>query len=275
MKFSILSALLLAALSPAAVAQEPFETPEPARSSSGTGYVGASIFYSSKYLGSADAEARVLPYLSFEDIKGFDLSGPALSYRLVETGTGRGFGKWSLRAGPSIRFQSGRDSGDSPALAGIEDVGTAFPLGGYIRSTVGPVSLSFNAGQDIAGGHGGMTADASIGTFVPLGKVFLRPSLTVSWADRSHNRSFFGVTDDQAISSGLSRYEAGAGIYSYSAGILCSAELNERYALTFIGSYRRFTGDAADSPILNAEDGSKNGFFTAVSIARKFDTSNW
>lgn len=244
-------------------------------SNRGTGYAGASIFHSSAYLGSAETETRALPYLSFEDVKGFDLIGTRLSYRLIETGTGQGFGKWSLRAGPSLSFQSGRDSDDSPTLTGFEDIGAAFPIGGYLRSTIGPVGFGLNAGQDIAGGHSGLTVDASVGTFLPLGRVFIQPSLTASWADRRHNNSYFGVSSEQSQASGLNAYGIGSGFHSYSAGVVSWAEFGDHYAISFIGAHRWFTGNAADSPILNASDGSKTGVFAAISLSRKFDTSKW
>jgi len=246
-----------------------------ADSNDGTGYIGASIVLNSEYLGSADEDFTALPYLSFENIKGFDLFGTTLSYRLIEAGTGQGLGKWSLRAGPSLGYQGGRDSKDSINLNGFDDVNGSLPLGGYIRSTIGPVGFGLNVGQDVIGGHSGLTADASIGTFLPLGKLNIQPSAAINWADNKHNDSFFSVTPQQATTSGLTTYNADAGIYSYSANVVSWVEVDENYAVSLIASYRWFTGDASDSPILNASDGSKNGLFTALSVSRKFDVSKW
>ena len=242
---------------------------------SGTGYFGGSVAISSEYLGSDDDEIQVLPYLSLENVKGFDFFGTQLSYRLIEAGTGEGLGKWSLRAGPSVGWQTGRNSDDSPTLTGFENVDGSIPIGGYVRSTIGPVGLRFDAGQDIAGGHDGLRATASIGTFLPLGNVFVRPTLSANWGDNSHNESFFGVSTAQSTASGLDAYDTSSGIYSYTAGLLSWIEFNERYALTFIGSYSWFTDEATDSPILLAEDGSDTGFFAAISLSRQFDTKKW
>ncbi|WP_416877861.1 MipA/OmpV family protein [Litorimonas sp.] len=252
------------------------QTPsELASSNDGTGYIGASVFINSEYLGSADEETHLLPYLSFQNVKGFDLIGTNLSYRLIETGTGQGFGKWSLRAGPSIAYQGGRDSNDSPNLNGFDDVDGSAVLGGYVRSTIGPIGLRLDAGQDILSGHDGFTADASVGTFYRAGKFAIQPSATVSWADNTHNDSFFSVTNAQSATSGLSPYEADAGFYAYSLNILSWIEIQDRYAVSFIGGYRWFANDTLDSPILNASDGSDNGLFAAFSISRKFDTNKW
>lgn len=268
----ILTLCCLSAVAAPAMAQTPDPIPN---ETSGTGYVGATAFVTSEYLGSADVEVIPLPYLSFDDVRGFDLLGTALSYRLIETGTGEGFGKWSLRAGPAISFQRGRDSDDSPNLAGFEDIDGSIPIGGYIRSTIGPVGLRLDAGQDIAGGHGGLTIDASVGTFYRVGNFAIQPSATISWGSNAHNDSFFSVTDAQSASSGLTPYDASSGIYGYSLGVVSWIEIQDKYAVSLIGAYRWFTDEAQNSPILEASDGSKTGFFAGFSLSRKFDTKQW
>jgi len=247
----------------------------PANSNDGTGYVGAAILLNSKYLGSDDQDVRALPYLSLNNVKGFSLFGTTLRYRAIDIGTGQGLDKWSLRAGPSLSYQGGRDSDDSVNLNGFEDVGGSLPLGGFIRSTIGPVGLGLNIGKDIIGGHDGVTADASVGTFYRAGNFAIQPTATISWADNTHNDSFFSVTQAQAATSGLAAYDAASGIYAYSAGLVSWVEIDEIYAVSLIANYRWFTGDAADSPILNASDGSKNGIFASISVSRKFDTTKW
>jgi len=247
----------------------------PVNSNDGTGYIGASILLNSEYLGSADEEIRALPYLSFDNVKGFTLFGTTLRYRALDIGTGQGLDKWSLRAGPSIGFQGGRDSDESENLNGFDDVDGSVPLGGYIRSTIGPVGLGLNVGQDIIGGHDGLTADASIGTFYRMGNFAVQPTATISWADNKHNDSFFSVTPEQAATSGLAAFDADSGIYAYSAGLVSWVVIDDKYAVSLIANYRWFTGDAADSPILNASDGSRNGIFATVGVSRKFDTTKW
>ena len=247
----------------------------PISNNDGTGYIGASVVLNSEYLGSADEEIRALPYLSFENVKGFTLFGTTLRYRALDVGTGQGLGKWSLRAGPSISYQGGRDSDESENLNGFEDIDGSVPLGGFVRSTIGPVGFGVNVGKDIIGGHDGVTADASIGTFIPLGNFAIQPSASIHWADNKHNDSFFSVTPAQAATSGLETYDAGSGVYGYSAGIVSWVEIDDKYAVSLIANYRWFTGDAADSPILNASDGSRNGVFAALGVSRKFDTTKW
>lgn len=240
-----------------------------------TAHVGVSAILLSEYLGSADEDIRALPYLSVDNFKGFDLFGTALSYRLIDTGTGEGLGKWSLQAGPRIAYQIGRDSEDSPNLTGFEDIDASVPIGAYVRSTIGPLGFRVDAGQDIVKGHNGFTADASVGTFYRIGNFAIQPSATVSWADGNHNESFFGVTNAQSETSKLGAFDIGSGIYSYSANVVTWIEVKDQYAISLIASYRKFTGDAKDSPILRASDGATDGISAALSISRKFDLSKY
>ena len=122
----IIAATLTLAATPASA-----QTGDPVRASStdGTGYIGASVLYNSKHLGSAEEEVRALPYLSFDNVKGFTLFGTTLRYRAIDIGTGQGLDKWSLRAGPSVSYQGGRESEDSVNLNGFDDIGACLSAG--------------------------------------------------------------------------------------------------------------------------------------------------
>jgi outer membrane protein len=238
---------------------------------SGVAFLGALGLHSSEYLGSAEEETRVFPYVSVQDYKGFDLFATTLSYRAFETGTGQGLDNWSLRVGPSLTYEAGRDSEDSPTLTGLDDVDASVLAGGYVRGTFGPVGLRFSAGQDIAGGHDGISANASVGTFLPLGRLKIQPSASVSWGSANFNQSFFGITQAQSNASGLAVNDVDSGVYGYSVNLVSWYEVTDNYVVTLIGSHRWFSGDADDSPILLADDGADTGLFVGLGVARKFN----
>lgn len=239
--------------------------------SDGVAYVGALGLLSSEYLGSADEDFQLLPYLGIDNYKGFDLFGPSLSYRAIETGTGQGLGKWSLLAGPNITYEGGRNSDDSPTLSGLDDIDGSFVAGGYVRGTIGPVGIRLSGGQDIAGGHDGISANASVGTLLPLGNLRIQPSASVSWGSAKHNQSFFGITDAQSNATGLDINNVNSGVYGYSANVVSWYEIFDDYVVTVIGSHRWFSGKSNDSPILLAEDGADKGLFLSLGIARRFN----
>ena len=238
-------------------------------------YFGAAVLTTPEYLGSDDNETLVIPYLEISDFKGFDFFGTSLSYRLLEAGTGQGIGYWSLRVGPSISYQRGRDSDDSPTLAGLEDVDASLPIGGYIRSTLGPVGFRIDAGQDVIGGHDGFTVDTSVGSAYTTDKFGIQPSATLSWGDSNYNESFFGITQEQSNASSLAAFDIGSGFNSYSFNVIAWYQIHKDYQIGAFASYKEFFDDAEDSPILQAEDGSTNGLFAGVSLTRRFDLSRF
>ena len=236
-----------------------------------TANVGAIGLYGSEYFGSADEEFTALPFLDVDNYKGFDFFGTTLSYRVFETGTGEGLGKWSLRAGPSLTYLPGRDSSDSDTLTGLEDVDGSLLAGGYIRSTIGPVGFRLDAGQDVINGSDGFTAIASVGTSLPLGKLNFRPSASAYYGSGSFNEAFFGITPEQSAASGLAVNDVDSGIYSYSVNLVGYYPIAEKWRVNFVGSYRWFTEEADDSPIITAVDGSDNGLFVGLGLTRQFN----
>ncbi|MGJ8561145.1 MAG: MipA/OmpV family protein [Litorimonas sp.] len=236
--------------------------------------LGGALLYSPKYVGSADYELRILPLISFDDIAGFELSGLSLAYPLIDIGTGEGPGNWSLKAGPRAAFDFGRDSADSPTLTGFEDISASLLAGGFLRATYGPLGIRIDAGQDVLNGHDGFNADISLGTYIPAGllvdKLAIQPALTLSWADESYTQTIYGVTSQQAVASGLPQYDLDGGFHRASASLLGWYEIDDRWQLNGIVSYREYIGDYRDSPILQAPDGATSDVFMLLGISRKF-----
>ncbi|MGB6319219.1 MAG: MipA/OmpV family protein [Litorimonas sp.] len=265
---AFLMSVSTAALAAPALAQS---LPEPQKNRI---QLGGALAYIPQYAGSSDYDLRVLPYIGFENLAGFELNGLALAYPLLDAGTGRGPGLWSVKAGPRLGFDFGRDSDDSPTLTGFEDIGLSLLAGGFVRATYGPVGIRIDAGQDVAGGHDGFISDFSIGTFLPEGlladRLSVGPSLTLSWADQSHNQSVYGVTPVQAAASGLPVTLLDSGFHRASANLVTGYRIDDRWTLNAVISYREYLGDYRDSPILRAPDGATSDVFTLVGISRSF-----
>ena len=236
--------------------------------------LGGALAFLPEYAGSADTDIRILPLISFQDIEGFDFNGLSLSYPVIDTGTGRGPGLWSFKAGPRAGFEFGRDSDDSPALTGFEDIDPSLLLGGFLRATYGPIGVGVDAGQDVLGGHDGFNADLSLGTYIPPGllaeKVSLQPALTLSCADGNYTQTIYGVTPQQAAASGLAEADLGSGFHRASATLLGWYDLTRDWQLSGIVSYREYLGDYRDSPILRAPDGATNDIFATLGVTYRF-----
>ena len=234
--------------------------------------VGATVLYRQSYIGSDETEVNVLPYLGLDNVYGFDLLGNVLKYELFDIGTGRGLGKWSLRAGPRAALGFSRDSDDSPTLEGLDDIDTSLLAGGFLRATIGPVGLDISAGQDVLGGHGGFVTDFTIGTRYPGNGWYLQPAVSVTWADENFTQEVYGITPEQALASvaGLAEFDTSSGFHQVSGTLLGGFELTDKWNVTGLVSYSESLGDFRDSPIITAEDGATGGFFASLSLSRRF-----
>ncbi len=232
--------------------------------------VGATVLIRPSYVGSKQIETSLVPYIGLDNFYGINLIGPNLTAEFIDIGTGKGPGKWSLSAGPRVTVDFGRDSDDSPTLEGLDDVDTSLMVGGYVRSTLSVIGFDLSAGQDVIDGHNGFVADASIGTRYPGDGWYIQPIVTLSWADENYTQAVYGITSTQAQSSALGLFETSSGFHQASATVISGFEINDNWNATAVLSYREALGDYRNSPILQAVDGKASGFFTALSISRRF-----
>jgi len=219
--------------------------------------IGGTVLLRQSYIGSDQTEINVLPYLGLDSVYGFDLLGNVLKYELFDIGTGRGIGKWSLRAGPRAALDFGRDSDDSPTLEGLEDIDPSLLAGGFLR----------------ASGHGGFLTDFTIGTRYSVDNWYIQPALTITWADENFTQETYGITAEQALLStaGLSEFNISSGFHQVSGTLLGGFALSENWNVTGLISYRESIGEFRDSPIITAEDGATGGIFTSLSLSRRFN----
>ena len=232
--------------------------------------VGATVLHRPSYVGSDRTETNIFPYIGLDNVFGIDLLGPTLKADVIDIGTGRGFGKWSLRAGPRVGFDFGRDSDDSPTLEGLDDIDASAVVGGFMRSTISIIGFDVSAGHDVIGGHDGFVADASIGTRYPGNGWYIQPIATLSWADEAYTQTVYGITPEQAQTSSLAAFDTSSGFHQASVSLIGGYEVSKNWNVTALFSYREALGDYRDSPIIQAEDGSASGIFTTLSLSRRF-----
>ena len=91
----------------------------------------------------------------------------------------------------------------------------------------------------------------------------------INFGDADYSNAYFGVTEVQALASGLPQYEAGGGVTSYGVSATGILPLTDHVAMTFISSYSRLTGDVANAPLVQ-ERGSPDQAFLGAIVSYKF-----
>jgi outer membrane scaffolding protein for murein synthesis (MipA/OmpV family) len=190
------------------------------------------------------------------------LFGPVLDIRyedLVFLSTGEGLGVNFLRgdnfrAGVAIGYDLGRLAHDDlDHLKGLGDVGTSATVklyGSYVISKSFPLVIRGDIRQ-YTGGAGGVEGD--IEAYLPLPGsseqlvMFAGPSLT--FADRAHLQTLFGVNPEQSLASGYGQYSAHSGLESTGFGFSLTRRFGANWLLIANLAENRLLGSAAASPI--------------------------
>lgn len=174
---------------------------------------------------------------------GADPEGPGASALLLSSDR--------LRLGAALRFDSGRNNGESEHLKGLPDVrrtlrGRVF-AGWKIDEHW---DLGGNLSQDLLGRHGGAVASLDLGYHHRLGeRSEWSANIGTALGNRQNMQTYFGITPEQSLASGLAAFSPGAGARNVYGGVGFMSALSPRWILFGNAGASRLVGDAAASPL--------------------------
>jgi outer membrane protein len=214
--------------------------------------VGAIGIVTPKYEGSSSYRVMGAPYLAPAGLSDGDgwlqFKGPDdIRIRLLQQS--------GFELGPVVGWRFGRDEEDGKRLAGLGDVEGGLVVGGYAAYRMGPLAAFASYQHQVTGDETGgqlrlgLEARSKINPWLTL-----TGTVGTTWANNDYMDSFFGVSASQSVTSGLARYDAGAGIKDVFLGLGAEMPLDDRWTLSVSGRYSRLVGDAADSPIVETEN---------------------
>lgn len=177
-------------------------------------------------------------------------SGPGASAELLRSDR--------LRLGVALRIDQGRDSADSDRLRGVPDVRATLRGRVYASYALsGGWSLGAAVSQDLLGRQGGISLGLDLGYSARLGPLTTwQAGAGLSLGDRRYMRSYFGVSERVAASSGYAVFDPGNPLRDVHAGLGFRHGLS-RHWLSFGGIvYSRLLADAAASPLTRARGSS-------------------
>ncbi len=192
---------------------------------------------------------------------------------------------WKL--GPLVKLRFGRQestggspflvTGGSTALRGMGDVDLAGEAGGFAQLSFagrkGRIRAEVRQGF---GGHDGLVADVTAGWSDRFGKPtapwIWSAGLRSTFAGADYVQTYFGVTPEQALATGLRVYRAGSGLVSTGANGSLTKPLGRAGrdgALTLFAGYDRLADAATDSSLIR-ERGRRNQFSVGLSYGYRF-----
>lgn len=224
------------------------------------GRVGVGVGTGAAFPGSNKSDTQWMPLINAEtkDGKLFINNRHGVGYNVINDG--------KIKAGASVGYVRGRDSGDDFRLNGFKDIdGTAGAkvFGEY--AITDHVSLTGEVQQELWGAKG-TTATVGAQTMVPVeDKLRLRAGVDTTWATRNHMQKWYGVNAAQSAASGMGQFNAESGMRDISARAGADFDLTDRITLTGGARLGYLLGDAKDSPI--SKRNWVPGVFAGVSYA--------
>lgn len=251
-------------------------TDQPAPPPGWTYVLGASVSSSPEYPGADHHKSSLKPIWALQygrwrfstsgagQVMGFgeDVQGPGASTELIRSS--------ALRLGVALRVDSGRKSSESIRLQGLPDVKRtlrARMYGSYALAPEWLVSAAWS--QDLLRRGGGGVMNLDLG-------YRLRQTRRTEWtagggitAGTARNQqSYFGVTPEGSLSSGLPAFAPGAGLRDVHAGIGFTHALSSRWILFGSAGVSRLLADPAQSPLVHQRNGSSVGLGLAYRCCR-------
>ncbi|KPC49623.1 MipA/OmpV family protein [Amantichitinum ursilacus] len=222
--------------------------------------VGGGVGTEPRYSGASDHHAKFIPIVKVTYghwfIGGED-TGAAVGYNFVQDQN------WLLAAGVYADL-SPRQQSDDPHLQGLGDVKTtarALLLAQYSQDWL---KLGGTLTQDILGKHEGARA-----MLYARAKWDVNDQLTLfagprlAWANSAYMQTFYGVTAQQALDSGLAAYNASAGLQEATLDVGADYRIDAHWGVGARFSFGKLHGSAADSPITEKTNQTRFGAFAA------------
>jgi outer membrane protein len=228
--------------------------------------VGGVLFVSPKFEGAKSYEVTGFPFVApaglgedgIVQIKGAD----DVRVRLMQ------LDGWEF--GPLAGYRFGRDEDDAPRLRGLEDIDGGLVLGGFATYRTGPFAVTASYHHQAMGDEtGGLVRIGAEFVSRPTAGLKVTTDIGTNYASEEYMTSFFGVNTAHSVASGLPVFDPSAGFKDVYAGIAGAIDLDERWSVLLTVRYAHLIGDAADSPIVEAE----SQLFGGVGVSCKFNLS--
>lgn len=170
--------------------------------------------------------------------------------------------------GPSFRYLSKRDSNDHPSLRGLDEVEASFELGGRFAYTFGMFRPWAAVRYGITG-HNGLVGEAGLEMVVrPTADTEVTFGPRASFASREYMQTYFGITPQESVRSGLATYAPSGGLKGVGAEVGGRYQVTPEWAVVGSLAYEKLVGDAKDSPIVQA--GESNQFTAKLGVTYRF-----
>ena len=230
-------------------------------------WLGAGVRTRPAYDGSAAHETELIPSVRY-------FGGPwfARTTQGILEGGARLEVTHDLHVGAQLAYEAGRKASEAPFLSshGVPDIHYTASAGVHAEwdHQIGPVpATALVRVRQLADTDRGSQADLRYTAGI-LGWRGLSAALffQATWASARSNQSYYGVSSDEAASTGLPAYSPGGGLLFITGGILWGLDLSKTWLVVGNLEARRLQGAAARSPLVE----QPTSRYASASLAYRF-----
>jgi outer membrane protein len=179
----------------------------------------------------------------------------------------------NFRLGPVIQYIPKRDDVENNRVDDLKTVDASLMMGGLVGYDMHlqPGTLGFDVQwtHDVIDGNDGWLLQPQIFYRRKLNEDWgLHVATTLTYASGNYMDSYFSIDAADSARSGLSTYNADAGIKDVGANAVLTYSITEHWAVGGLVAYKRLLNDAEDSPVTKV--GDENQY-----IAGAFFTYSW
>lgn len=228
--------------------------------------VGLGLAVFPDYEGSEDYTGSPVPYARAQ--KGYQfaqLTGLKVTSNLIDDRN------WRL--GPMLNYRRGYNDVDNNQVDNLSNRGGSAELGflaGYdlpFDTTVGEPGFVEFGGEflfDVSSGHDGYVITPFARVSQPLStNLRIVGEANFSYASGDYMSHYFSVNRDDANRSNLDEFDADADVKNVAFTLSTPYRIGSHWSLIPSLTYKRMTGDAEDSPVVD-EAGNPNQFIAAI-----------
>ncbi|MDI4633237.1 MipA/OmpV family protein [Pelomonas sp. V22] len=235
------------------------DEPEANASAQGFHYVlGLRAAYQPEFMGAREYKTSARPLISLQwgkwrlsssgasAVMGFgrDVQGSGASTDLLS--------RDRVKVSLSLRFDSGRQSSDSPRLSGLPDVRRTLRSQLSTRYSLSDeLSLGASWSTDLLGRGGGSVVGLGLGYRLYRDtKTEWTTGAGVGWGSRRYQQSYFGVAPEVASRTLYAAYQPGSGLRDAYLGMGLTYAITHHWIAFSSASIGRLQGPSADSPLV-------------------------
>lgn len=157
---------------------------------------------------------------------------------------------WRVGAALTYDFIEPREESDDAHLQGLGDIDRSTHAEVFAIYTRDWASLRGSITSDIGGNSRGAVATLDLtGRYQPDPRWVFTAGPGFSWGSSQYTRTFFGVTPQQSVDSGLNVYRPGSGLYTLRFTVAAAYRPSAHWNVGAAVAAAWLQSDASDSPV--------------------------